>query len=76
MAANEQEVKRESPSRFNPRYFREVWAELKKVTWLSRREVAYLTVIVIVVVVIVGVIFGFLDLGFTNLIEKFLVGAA
>jgi preprotein translocase subunit SecE len=74
MSADEQEVKREGRSRFSFRYFGEVWAELKKVTWLNRREVAYLTGIVIIVVVIVGVIFGFLDLGFTNLIDKFLIG--
>jgi preprotein translocase subunit SecE len=56
------------------RFFGDITAELKKVVWLSRRETAYLTGVVIVVTVIAGVILGFLDMGFTNLVNNVLLG--
>jgi preprotein translocase subunit SecE len=56
------------------RYFSEIVNELKKVVWLSRREVIYLTGLVIVVTIITGVILGSLDYGFTQLIGKVFIG--
>ena len=56
------------------RFFGDITAELKKVVWLSRREAAYLTGVVIVVTVIAGVVLGFLDLGFTNLVNNVFLG--
>jgi len=56
------------------RYFSEIINELKKVVWLTRREVAYLTGLVIVVTVITGIILGSLDFGFTQLIGKVFIG--
>jgi preprotein translocase subunit SecE len=53
------------------RFFSDIIAELKKVTWLSKREVAHLTVIVLIVVAIVGVILGVIDYGFSTLINLF-----
>ncbi len=38
-----------------PNWITEIWAELRKVTWPTRDETAYLTMVVIVVAVIVGV---------------------
>ena len=49
-------------------------AELKKVVWLSRREAAYLTGVVIIVTVIAGLVLGFLDMGFANLVNKVFLG--
>ena len=49
-------------------YVGEIVSELKKVVWLSRREVVYLTGIVILITVIAGVVLGGLDYGFTELI--------
>lgn len=63
---------KESRSRF--RLIGETIGELRKVVWLSRREAAYLTVLVIVVAGAVGLILGVLDYGFTNLIDKVLIG--
>jgi len=56
------------------RFIGETIGELKKVTWLTRREVAYLTGLVLVVTIAVGVFLGLVDLGFTNLVNKLLLG--
>ena len=52
----------------------EILAELKKVTWLTRREAAYLTFLVLVVSIVVGVILGAADLGFYNVVQNFFLG--
>lgn len=56
------------------RYFSEIINELKKVVWLSRREVAYLTGMVLIVVIIAGVFLGALDFGFSALMTRFFGG--
>ena len=61
-----------SGSRF--RFIGEIIAELKKVVWLTRREVAYLTFLVLIVSVTVGLVLGAIDYGFTNLINKLFLG--
>ncbi len=50
-------------------YFAEIINELKKVVWLTRREIIYLTGLVLVVTVITGVILGGLDYGFSKLLQ-------
>ncbi|MFA5309017.1 MAG: preprotein translocase subunit SecE [Dehalococcoidales bacterium] len=52
------------------KYFGEIITELKKVVWLTRREVAYLTGLVLVVTIIAGVVLGLLDYGFSELVSK------
>jgi len=59
-------------SRF--RFIGEIIAELKKVVWLSRREAAYLTFLVLVVTVAVGIMLGAFDYGFTQLVDKLFLG--
>ena len=59
-------------SRF--KLFGEIISELRKVVWLSRREVAYLTFLVIVVAGSMGVILGAIDFGFANLIRAVFLG--
>lgn len=49
-------------------------SELKKVTWLSRREVVYLSSLVLIVTIAVGVILALVDFGFTRLIEGVFIG--
>ena len=61
-----------SGSRF--RLIGETISELKKVTWLTRREAMYLTFLVLVVALTAGIILGALDYGFTNIIDKLLLG--
>jgi len=58
-------------SRF--KLFSDIIAELKKVVWLPRREVAYLTGLVLIVTAIFGAMLGTLDFGFAQ-VAKFLVG--
>ena len=52
----------------------ETIAELKKVVWLTRRETAYLTVLVLIVAITVGIFLGIIDYGFTKLVNDILLG--
>ena len=55
-------------------FFAGIGAELKKVVWLSRREVAYLTVVVIIVAGVAGLVLGGVDRGFGSLVNNFFLG--
>jgi preprotein translocase subunit SecE len=70
--SNQVAAAKSKASRF--RLFSDVIAELKKVVWLSRREVAYLTFLVLAVTVAVGLILGAFDYGFSILVDKVLLG--
>ncbi len=61
-----------SGSRF--RFISETIAELKKVVWLTRREVVYLTVLVLIVSITAGLILGIIDYGFTKLVNDLFLG--
>ena len=52
----------------------DIIAELKKVSWLSRREAIYLTGLVLLVSITVGAVLGALDYGFSQLIDKLFLG--
>ena len=52
----------------------EIINELKKVVWLTRREAAYLTFLVLLVALIVGILLGILDFGFTRLVDNVFIG--
>jgi len=65
-------VTKKSSSRF--RFIGDIIAELKKVIWLSRREAAYLTAMVLIVAVSVGIILGALDYGFSFIVDKLFIG--
>ena len=56
------------------RFIGETIAELRKVVWLSRREAAYLTVLVLIVSIAAGLVLGAIDYGFTGLVEKVFLG--
>ena len=55
------------------RYLNESWSELKKVTWPTRDETRYLTMVVIVVAVAVGLVLGAVDIFFNWLIDRLLL---
>jgi preprotein translocase subunit SecE len=55
-----------------PSWITEIWSELRKVTWPTREETAYLTMVVIVVAVIVGVALGVIDVLFNELVDRLL----
>ena len=54
-------------------FFSDTLSELKKVTWLSRREVMYLTGLVILVTIAVGVVLALVDFGFSELINRLFI---
>jgi len=56
------------------RFIGEMIAELKKVVWLTRREAAYLTILVLIVAIAVGLVLGALDYGFTRLVDGLFLG--
>jgi preprotein translocase subunit SecE len=68
------------PTATKPRGFRlfnyisEILNELKKVVWLTRREVAYLTALVLIVTIIAGIVLGALDFGFSEFVSRIFVG--
>lgn len=70
MTSNSAAIKT-ATSRF--RFFTGIWAELKKVVWLSRREVTYLTALVLIVAIIAGAFLWAVDLGFTTIIDKLIL---
>ncbi|MGD1118219.1 MAG: preprotein translocase subunit SecE [Dehalococcoidales bacterium] len=62
-------TKKKGFSLFN--YFSEIYNELKKVVWLKwPQEVLYLTGLVLIVTIIAGIVLGFLDFGFSQLVSK------
>ena len=67
-----QSTTKRSSSRF--RFISETIAELKKVVWLTRREAAYLTALVLIVAITLGIVLGAIDYGFTNLVDKLFIG--
>ena len=60
------------PSRF--RFITDTVAEMRKVTWLTKREAAYLTGLVLLVAISMGIILGLIDIGFSSLVEIILPG--
>ena len=55
-------------------YTSEVAEEMKKVTWLTRRETVYLTGLVLAVALVMGVILGLIDWGFSEIVDRVFVG--
>ena len=67
-----QHTAKRSGSRF--RFIGESVAELKKVVWLTRREAAYLTALVLIVAAAAAMFLGALDYGFSRLVSFFFLG--
>ncbi len=51
------------------RYFGDVIAELKKVTWPTREDTKRLTILVIIVAGFIGILLGVADYGLTELMK-------
>ncbi len=49
--------------------FRNMWLELKKVTWPSRSDFLNYTLIVLAFMIFMGVVIGLLDLGSSKLVS-------
>ena len=70
VAAAESGKKRSLLSRFVPR---DIFAELKKVTWPTREETVRLTAVVLDVSITIGLLLGGVDLGFNWLVDNTLL---
>ncbi len=57
-------------------YLREVWVELNRVEWPSRREMISMTIVVIVVLVVMAIYLGIFDYLYTVLIKRWLLRPA
>ena len=66
---NRSAAARQNSQRFS--FISETITELKKVVWLSRREIVYLTTLVLIVTVVVGIVLGVIDFGFSQLVNTF-----
>jgi preprotein translocase subunit SecE len=53
-------------------YFREVRAEVRKVTWPSWDDLRRTTVVIIIVVIILGMIIGIMDFVFSKILIDWL----
>jgi preprotein translocase subunit SecE len=51
------------------RYYRETVGELRKVNWPTTKEAWHLTRIVLIVLAAMSLVLGFLDFGFSKIIE-------
>ncbi len=65
-------VTKKSGPRF--KFIGEIIAELKKVVWLTRREVVYLTGLVLLAAIAAGAFLGAFDFGFAQLVNKIFLG--
>ncbi|KPJ68503.1 preprotein translocase subunit SecE [candidate division WOR-1 bacterium DG_54_3] len=54
------------------KFLKEVRFELTKVTWTTRQELIYSTIVVIVVSIILSIFVGVVDLGLSNLASMLL----
>ena len=50
-------------------FFRESYAELQKVTWISRKEVMGSTVVIIILIGIISVFVALIDMFFVKLVQ-------
>ena len=74
MPQTKQAVPAPKPKNAIIRFFSDTIAEMKKVTWLSRPEIAYLTGLVLLVAIAAGIVLGLFDFGFSELINKLILG--
>jgi preprotein translocase SecE subunit len=54
-------------------FFKEVYVELRKTNWLSRRDVVRYTLLVLAVTIIVATFLGGLDYGFSTALKMFVL---
>jgi preprotein translocase subunit SecE len=56
-----------------PGFFDDIFSELKKVTWPTRQETAYLTMVVLIVATAAGIVLGLVDVIFNWVIDQLLL---
>ena len=55
------------------KFIKEAYIELRKVTWPDKKQVVNYTTAVVIVSIVVAIFLGTLDMGFSSIIEKFLL---
>lgn len=68
LAKQKKKKKRRSPIRF----LKDVWGEVKKVTWPTKEDLFKTTFAVIIFIAIFAVVVGLMDFGLGTLFQKFL----
>jgi preprotein translocase subunit SecE len=53
-------------------FFKEVWVEMRRVSWLTKKEVLRYTLLVLGVTILVAFFLGGLDYIFTTIIKNFI----
>ena len=74
--ARKSQLQAANPGKLRFAFFRNIYNELKKVTWPSRRDGIRLTLMVIAICAVVGLFLGALDYGFAELVTKVLLGGS
>jgi len=54
-------------------FFKEVWVEMRRVSWLSQKDIIRYTFIVLAVTILVAAFLGGLDYIFTTIIKSFII---
>ena len=54
-------------------FFKDVWAEMRRVSWLSQKDIIRYTLIVLGVTIGAAAFLGGLDFIFTEIIKKFIL---
>ena len=60
-------AKNKKKRRSSARFFKDIWNELKKVTWQTGKDLLSSTLAVIVFIVLVGAVIGLFDFGMHSL---------
>ena len=71
MAVNNK-IKPNAAGRSGTKYFSEIWAELKKVTWPTRKEAIRLTLLVLAISGAIGAVLSVVDIGFSRFYRGFI----
>ncbi len=69
IAKQKNKKQKRSPARF----FKDVWGEVKKVTWPTKKDLFKTTFAVIAFIAIFAVVVGLMDLGLGALFQNFLM---
>ncbi|MBC8531869.1 preprotein translocase subunit SecE [Gehongia tenuis] len=63
-------AKKKKERRFHPiRFFKEMFFELKKVTWPTRKELVNYTLAVVAFMILMAIVIGVVDWGFGSLLK-------
>jgi preprotein translocase subunit SecE len=54
-------------------FFKEVWVEMKRVSWLSQKDVIRYTLIVLGITIAVAAFLGSLDFIFTEIVKRIIL---